>query len=288
MPAFQGYFRRLFVPIMINCIVIDDEPLAKTLVSSFVERTPFLRLAACFTNAWEAYYALDGLAVQLIFLDIEMPHLNGLQFARILLNGNRCQCPSIIFTTAHNQYALESYKVNALDYLLKPFNYDDFLRAAGKARENFLLREAARKSAVQVGGTVQVGDAALGSLFLKVEHQLVQVTYGDVQYVEGFRDYIKIYIKGLDKPLMSLTTLKNIEERLPAGQFMRVHKSFIVSLGKIGSITKSAVHIGNTVIPIGDQYRDGFKQTLIDAVYDLIYASCSKSQSIAYLEGSQP
>src|SRR5450631_333147 len=113
---------------MINCIVIDDEPLAKNLVSSFIARTPFLRLTACFTNAWEAYYALDGLAVQLIFLDIEMPHLNGLQFARILLNGNQRQRPSIIFTTAYNHYALESYKVNALDYLLKPFNYDDFLR----------------------------------------------------------------------------------------------------------------------------------------------------------------
>ena len=239
---------------MINCIIIDDEPLAQSLVSSFVQRTPFLRLIACFGNAWEAYHALNGLEVQLIFLDIEMPDITGMQFARILRNGNLRQRPSIIYTTAYPHYAIESYKVDAVDYLLKPFHYEDFLRAADKARRNLEGCEGLRQT------PAQAGSAGQGYLFFKVDHQLIQVSHEDFLYVEAFRDYIKVYTCVHDKPLMSLTTLKSVEEKLPAGQFLRVHKSFVVALGKIDSITKSAVHIGNAVITIGDQYRDGLRQ----------------------------
>ena len=239
---------------MINCIIIDDEPLAQRLVSSFVERTPFLRLTACFGNAWEAYHALNGLDVQLIFLDIEMPDFSGMQFARILRNGNLRQSPSIIFTTGYPHYAVESYKVDAVDYLLKPFIYEDFLRAADKARRNLELCEGLKQ------GAPQAEQADQRYLFIKVDHQLIQVSHEDFLYIEAFRDYIKVHTTVHDKPLMSLTTLKSVEEKLPAGRFLRVHKSFVVSLAKIDSITKSAVHIGNAVITIGDQYRDGLRQ----------------------------
>lgn len=223
---------------VVNCIVIDDEPLALELISSFVAQTPFLRLKGCYGNAPEAYAALGELDVQLIFLDIQMPDINGMQFARILRSTPFC--PYIIFTTAHPHFAVEAYKVNAIDYLLKPIDYEDFLRAAGKVRAEEPVRG--------------------GYLFLKVGQQLVRIAHEDVLYVEAFRDYIKVYTTVHDKPLMALTTLKSVEEKLPAGQFMRIHKSFIVSLARIGAISGSAVHIGNAVITIGDQYRNALRQ----------------------------
>ncbi|TDW97189.1 LytR/AlgR family response regulator transcription factor [Dinghuibacter silviterrae] len=224
---------------MVNCIAIDDEPLALSLVCSFIEQTPFLRLKGRYGNAAAALARLDVMDVQLVFLDIQMPDVSGMQLARILGNGRG---PRIVFTTAYNHYAIEGYKVDALDYLLKPFNYEEFLRAASKAR------------------AYQAASPEQGYLFLKVEHQLVQVAHEDVLYVEACRDYVKVHIRGESKPVMSLTTLKSVEEKLPAGQFMRVHKSFIVSLGKINSISKSAVHIAGAVIAIGDQYKEGLKQ----------------------------
>jgi len=239
---------------MVNCIAIDDEPLALSLVCSFIEQTPFLRLKGRYGNATSAFEALNGMEVQLIFLDIQMPDVSGMQLARILGTGNIRLGPRIIFTTAYNHYAIEGYKVDAVDYLLKPFNYEEFLRAANKARINLELLEGV-KSVI-----TPAGPSEPGYLFLKAEHQLIQVAYEDVLYVEAFRDYIKVHIKGNAKPLMSLTTLKSIEEKLPAGQFMRVHKSFIVSLGKIDTISKSAIHIGKSVITIGDQYREGLRQ----------------------------
>jgi DNA-binding LytR/AlgR family response regulator len=238
----------------VNCIAIDDEPLALSLVCSFIEQTPFLRLKGRYGNATAAFEVLNTMEVQLIFLDIQMPDVTGMQLARILGEGNISLAPRIIFTTAYNHYAIEGYKVDAVDYLLKPFNYEEFLRAANKARASLELLEGAR-SVVTLAGLSEPG-----YLFLRVEHQLIQLAYEDVLYVEAFRDYIKVHIKGNEKPVMALTTLKNIEAKLPAGQFMRVHKSFVVSLGKIDTISKSAIHIGKAVITIGDQYREALRQ----------------------------
>lgn len=239
---------------MVNCIAIDDEPLALSLVCSFIEQTPFLQLKGSYGNAAAAFELLNEMDVQLIFLDIQMPDVSGMQFARVMAAGNNRLRPAIIFTTAYNHYALEGYKVDAVDYLLKPFNFEEFLRAANKARTYVELWEGARSahSAADL--------AEQGYLFLKAEHQLVQVAYEDVLFVEAFRDYVKVHIKGSDKPIMSLTTLKSVEEKLPPGLFMRVSKSYIVALGKIGTISRSAVHIGNAVIAVGDQYKEGLKQ----------------------------
>jgi DNA-binding LytR/AlgR family response regulator len=239
---------------IVNCIAIDDEPLALSLVCTFIEQTPFLRLKASYGNAAAAFEALNEIDVQLIFLDIQMPDISGMQFARVLGAGSNHQRPRIIFTTAYNHYALEGYKVDAVDYLLKPFNFEEFLRAANKARAGLELLENARTSLAPVKAPDQ------GSLFLKVEHQLVQVAYEDVLYVEAFRDYIKVYVKGSDKPVMSLSTMKSVEEKLPPGLFMRVSKSYIVALGKIGRISRSTLHIGDAVITVGDQYKEGLRQ----------------------------
>jgi len=239
---------------MVNCIAIDDEPLALSLVCTFIEQTPFLRLKGCYGNVTAAFQALNDIDVQLIFLDIQMPDISGMQMARILGAGHMPVRPRIIFTTAYNHYAIESYKVDAVDYLLKPFNYDEFLRAANKARLGLEISGSARSV------TTLANPPEQGYLFVKVEHQLVKVAFGDVRYVEACRDYIKVFTTANDKPVMSLATLKSVEEKLPAGVFLRVHKSFIVSLAKIDMITKSSVHVGNVVITIGNQYREGLRQ----------------------------
>ncbi|MDR3711206.1 MAG: LytTR family DNA-binding domain-containing protein [Puia sp.] len=239
---------------IVNCIAIDDEPLALSLIGSFIEQTPFLQLKGSYGNAAAAFEVLTEMDVQLIFLDIQMPDLTGMQFARVLGAGDSRRRPGIIFTTAYNHYAVEGYKVDAVDYLLKPFNLQDFFRAANKARSWVEFRENTR------GGFALADLPGQGCLFLKVEHQLVRVAYEDVLYVEAFRDYVKVYIKGSDKPVMSLTTMKSVEEKLPPGLFMRVSKSYIVALGKIGTISRSTVHIGSAVITVGDQYREGLKQ----------------------------
>ncbi|MDO6430340.1 LytTR family DNA-binding domain-containing protein [Flavitalea sp. BT771] len=239
---------------MVNCIAIDDEPLALSLVSTFIEQTPFLRLKGCYGNVATAFQALCETDVQLIFLDIQMPDISGMQLARILSAGNMPVRPRIIFTTAYNHYAIEGYKVDAVDYLLKPFNYDEFLRAANRARLGMDISGGVRPAIPQANPPGQ------GYLFVKADHQLVKVDFGDVRYVEAFRDYIKVYTVGNDKPVMSLATLKSVEEKLPAGQFLRVHKSFIVSLAKIDTITKSSVHVGNVAITIGNQYREGLRR----------------------------
>jgi DNA-binding LytR/AlgR family response regulator len=239
---------------MVNCIAIDDEPLALSLVSTFIEQTPFLRLKGCYGNVAAAFHAINGMEVQLIFLDIQMPDISGMQLARILSVGDMPIRPRIIFTTAYNHYAIEGYKVDAVDYLLKPFNYEEFLRAANKARLGLETSNSARSVTTLKDRPEQ------DYLFVKVEHQLVKVAFEDVLYVEAFRDYIKVFITGKDKPVMSLTTLKSVEEKLPSALFMRVHKSFIVSLSKIDTITKSSIHIGNVVIAIGNQYREDLRQ----------------------------
>ena len=237
---------------IVNCIAIDDEPLALGLVCSFIEQTPFLHLSGRYTNAAAAFEAVEGQDIHLIFLDIQMPDLTGMQFARILGQGRPGNAPRIIFTTAYNHFALEGYKVDALDYLLKPFNYEEFLRAATKAKTWVELLQNSRGAAET---PVEEND----HLFLKVEYQLMRIAFDDILYIEGLKDYVRVHLRGDAKPHMSLTSLKNLEDKLPAKRFMRIHRSFIIALDKIDSVTKSSVHIGDAVITIGDQYKEGFR-----------------------------
>lgn len=238
---------------ILDCIAVDDEPLALGLVCKFIEQTPFLKLAGKYSGAVEALKAIHAQKIDLIFLDIQMPDLNGIELARVLDKG--VDKPRIIFTTAYNQFALEGYKVDALDYLLKPFNYEEFLRAAQKA-----LNYAERINQPPVSSVTENEDEHADDqyLFLKVEYQLVRIALDDILYIEGLKDYVKVHLKGADKAVLSLTSLKALEEKLPSKRFMRVHRSFIIALDKITSMTKNSVQIGKMNISVGDQYKDAF------------------------------
>ena len=248
----------------INCIAVDDEPLALGLVTAFIQQTPFLNLVGKFSSAVEALKAVHSQKIDVIFLDIQMPDLNGIELARVIDNsrGNK---PRIIFTTAYNQFALDGYKVDALDYLLKPFNYEEFLHAATKALNYAELVEKSNTPAPAAASTViampeeRIEDEYL---FLKVEYQLVRIALSDILYIEGLKDYVKVWLKSSEKPILSLTSLKSLEEKLPSKKFMRVHRSFIVSLDKINSITRNALQIGKVNITVGDQYKEAFGQFL--------------------------
>jgi len=245
----------------LNCIAVDDEPLALGLVASFIQQTPFLNLVGKFSSAVEALRAIHSQKIDVLFLDIQMPDLNGIELARVLDNS-KSNKPRIIFTTAYNQFALEGYKVDALDYLLKPFNYEEFLHAATKALTYAELVE--KSNAAAAPAVVAVPEERIEDeyLFLKVEYQLVRIALNDILYIEGLKDYVKVWLKSAEKPILSLTSLKSLEEKLPAKKFMRVHRSFIVSLDKINSITRNALQIGKVNITVGDQYKEAFSQFL--------------------------
>lgn len=237
----------------LNCIAVDDEPLALGLVSKFIEQTPFLNLAGKYAGAVDALKAIHTQKIDLIFLDIQMHDLNGIELARVLDKG--AGKPRIIFTTAYNQFAIEGYKVDALDYLLKPFNYEEFLQAAQKALHYV---ELLHKPATQTPVVNEAERADDNYLFLKVEYQLVRIALDDILYIESLKDYVKVDLKNAGKAILSLTSLKAFEEKLPPKRFMRVHRSFIVSLDKITSMTKNSVQVGKKLITIGDQYKDTF------------------------------
>ena len=238
----------------LNCIAVDDEPLALGLVCKFIEQTPFLNLVGRYSGAVDALKAIHNEKIDLIFLDIQMPDLNGIELARVLDKG--ADKPRIIFTTAYNQFALEGYKVDALDYLLKPFNYEEFLRAAQKALTyHELINKPAVPATVSTTNTEHADD---NYLFLKVEYQLVRIALDDIMYIEGLKDYVKVHLKNVEKAVLSLTSLKALEEKLPSKRFMRVHRSFIVSLDKVTSMTKNSLQIGKMNIAIGDQYKETF------------------------------
>lgn len=247
----------------INCIAVDDEPLALGLVCAFIEQTPFLNLVGRYSSAVEALKAIHAQKVDVLFLDIQMPDLNGIELARVLDNS-KVNKPRIIFTTAYNQFALEGYRVDALDYLLKPFNYEEFLHAAHKALAYAQLVEKSQATPLASAPAPVVAEEKIEDeyLFLKVEYQLVRLSLNDILYIEGLKDYVKVWLQSSEKPILSLTSLKSLEEKLPAKKFMRVHRSFIVSLDKINSITRNALQIGKINITVGDQYKEAFSQFL--------------------------
>ena len=233
--------------IKLRCIAVDDEPLALALVCNFIDQTPFLELAGRYSSAIEALKGIHAGETRLIFMDIQMPDFNGMELAKVLARQRSAASPMIIFTTAYNHFALESYRVDALDYLLKPFNYEEFLHAAGKARD---YAERSISTAT---------DTQNDSIFLRVEYKWVKVMLGDILYIEGVKDYVKVYLSAQD-PILSLSSLKNLEEKLPVRQFMRLNRSCIVSLANITAVTKTTVHVNDVVIPIGENYRETFAQ----------------------------
>lgn len=227
-----------------KCIVVDDEPLALDLLESYVKKTPFLELAGKYSSAVQAMKELANQQVDLIFLDIQMPELNGLEFSR-MLPPETC----IIFTTAFDQYAIDGYKVNAIDYLLKPISYPDFLQAANKALHQHELMHRTPQDEID-------------SIFVKSEYKLVQIELRKILYVEGLKDYIKIYEEDNPKPVLSLMSMKAMEDLLPPSQFMRVHRSYIVRKDKIRVIDRGRIVFGKTYIPISDSYKQAFQEYL--------------------------
>jgi len=231
----------------LRTIAIDDEPLALRLVNDYIEKTPFLELLGAFDNPLDAIDFLSTQAVDLIFVDIQMPDLTGIEFARSLENA-----PKIVFTTAYEKYAVEGFKLNAIDYLLKPFSYEEFLKAAQKARKQSELEAQALPSI----------EANSQFLFLKSEYKIRRINFNDILYIEGLKDYIKVYTTGEDKPVLSLNSMKSLEQKLPENKFMRVHRSFIVNLDRIDTIERSRIIFGKTYIPVSDQYKEKFQEFL--------------------------
>lgn len=239
---------------ILNCIAVDDEPLALGLVTTFIEQTPFLNLKGSYSSAVEALKVLHKEAIHLVFLDIQMPDLNGMELARVLAQTHSSVHTKVVFTTAYNQFAIEGYKVEAMGYLLKPFGYDEFLVATAKVRNFFELLHTHSS-----GTETHVKD---NYLFVKADYKLVRIDFGSILFIESLKDYIKIHLTGSSEPVTSLSSLKAIEDKLPEVQFMRIHRSFVIAVDKIDSISKSMVTIGKVEIPVGDQYKDAFKELL--------------------------
>lgn len=251
----------------LKCAVVDDEPLALGLIASYVKKTPTLQLCGTYASAVEA---MDGLAenpVDLLFLDIQMPELNGLKFSRMVPETTR-----IIFTTAFGQYALDGYRVNALDYLLKPISYADFAEAVGKAMKWFsLVARSEGTAGTETGGNTPESEAPAPAgntdsrpertdcIYVKSDYRLIQVKLDKILYVEGLKDYVKIYTTDEAKPILSLLSMKAMEEKLPADRFLRVHRSFIVQKCHIREIYKGKIAFGKKFIPVSESYKQALQ-----------------------------
>lgn len=232
---------------MITAVAIDDEPLALRLVSGYIEKTPGLKFAGKFDNPLDASEFLNNNPVDIIFVDIQMPDLSGIEFTRLLEKG-----PKVIFTTAFEKYALEGYKLEVVDYLLKPFSYEEFLAAVQKAMKLIKLEQNALQK-------VEANDEFL---FLKSDYKIKRINFNDILYIEGLKDYVKVYVQNIPKPVLSISTLKLIESKLPEDKFMRVHRSFIVNLARIDTIERSRIVFGKIYIPVSVQYKEKFQEFL--------------------------
>ena len=229
----------------ITCLIADDEPMALSLIESYVLKTPFLELKAKCNSAIKAMEFLETDSdIDLFFLDIQMPDLTGIEFSRLLPAKSK-----VIFTTAFDQYAIEGYKVNALDYLLKPFDYNEFLNAAQKARNHFETNSTQNSENQQ-------NNKNSDFIFVKSEYRQIKINFNEILYIEGLKDYVKIYTSSHPRPILTLMSLKKLEEELPSEQFMRVHRSYIISLEKIEAIERNHVVIKDGFITIAPNYKD--------------------------------
>ena len=233
---------------MLKCMVIDDEPLAIQLLENHIFKVPFLELVSTFKNPLEALISINTNAVDLIFLDIQMPQLNGVQFMKLL--QNRAQ---VIITSAYQEYAIEGFEHNVVDYLLKPISFERFFKAVEKAHN---LKNPAQK----LERTAELHPATGGYIFIKVETKMVRVELDDILFIEGLKNYVSIQTK--TKKIITLQVMKQLEEILPSHRFLRVHKSYIIALDKINSVERQEIHIGDRIIPVGITYQESFFRML--------------------------
>lgn len=226
----------------LNCIIIDDEPLAIDLLKSYVLKTSYLELVGTFNSALAAISTINERQIDLLFLDINMPQINGLEFSKTIHASTR-----IIFTTAYDQYAVEGFRVNALDYLLKPINYTDFLQATNKALEWFKLANISHSTT---------------SIFIKSGYRMEKIDFDNILYIENQKDYVKFHLENQKEPISSLMSMQSLEEKLPSNLFMRVHRSFIVNLKKIKTIERNCIVFGKEYIPVSESYKNKFMDFL--------------------------
>ena len=237
---------------MISCIAIDDEPLALQQIVAYIGKVPFLELAAQCQSALEARQFLEQNTVDAIFCDINMPDLNGMDFVKSLAVP-----PLVVFTTAYSEYAVEGFRVNAVDYLLKPFGLQDFQRAANRLKERLTPSAITPQPSAN---TPQPSSLEDDTIFLKTEYRIVKVSISDIRYVEAMSEYLKVHLESEPKPIITLLSMKKMEERLP-DNFMRIHRSYIVNLTKIQEVNKNRIIMdADTYLPIGDMYKDTFQQ----------------------------
>ena len=233
---------------MINCIAIDDEPLALKLLQDNISKVPFLKLASACNDAFEAMKALQENKIDLVFIDIQMPGLTGLQFIGSLENK-----PLVIFITAYKQYALESYDLSVVDYLVKPVALDRFIKACNKAQELHELKAMKQQHTVQPSAEY---------FFLNVDYSQVKVIFDDIIWIEGLRDYIKINLKSTTKPLIVRTSLKAIEIELSPNKFIRIHKSYLVAITEITAVRKNSIFIKEMELPVGETFREAVEKLI--------------------------
>ncbi|MEJ7780766.1 MAG: LytTR family DNA-binding domain-containing protein [Daejeonella sp.] len=235
---------------MIRCLVVDDEPLALDILEDYISKVPFLSLVKTTTSAIEGLSLVQSDAIDLVFLDVQMPELTGIQFLKII-NG-KCD---VILTTAYSQYALDGYDLDVVDYLLKPIAFDRFYKAAQKVLQNSGNGHQAPQEQIPASNSHDF-------IFVKTEHKIQKIYVDDILYIEGLKDYISIFTK--TERIITLQNMKKMEESLPAKSFIRVHKSYIIAIGKIESIERSRIQIGEKIIPIGDTYREYFFKQIED------------------------
>ena len=233
---------------MIRCIIVDDEPLAVAQLEKYVGRVPFLVNVGSCSSAAEAMEFLSTGNVDAMFVDINMPDIDGVQFVRSLVNP-----PFVVFTTAYSEYAIEGFKLDAIDYLLKPIAFEDFLKASNKLNRIYSMNNNAQSAVEQGEGVCH------DCLFVKSDYRMLRVPISSIKYIESMSEYVRIYVEDSPKPIVSLLSMKKIEESLPAGDFMRVHRSYLVNLNKVKEVSKMRlVYDGGVYVPIGEMYKDAF------------------------------
>lgn len=233
---------------MIKCIIVDDEPLAVAQLEKYVERVPFLVNVGSCSSAAEAMEILSTGSVDAMFVDINMPDIDGVQFVRSLLNP-----PLVVFTTAYSEYAIDGFRLDAVDYLLKPIAFEDFLKASNKLNRIYSMNNSAQP-AVEQGEEV-----CRDCLYVKSDYRMLRVPISSIKYIESMSEYVRIFVDDNPKPIVSLLSMKKIEESLPAGDFMRVHRSYLINLNKVKEVSKMRlVYDGGVYVPIGEMYKDAF------------------------------
>ena len=222
---------------MLNCLIIDDEPLALQLLEDFVNKTPYLKLAGRFEEPLQALSVLESQKIDLLFLDIKMPDISGIDFYRSLANK-----PEVIFTTAYSEYAIDGFELKAMDYLVKPISFEKFITACNRVKDFIEIKNQKDKE----------------FFFINVSHKLHKIFYDDILYLEGYKDYTKVHLISSHNPLLILHNLKYFEDLLDKKQFIRIHRSYMVSLRKINTASRKSVTINNNSLPVSDNYRDSF------------------------------